>query len=85
MTTSLELIERRNAKLLDALESMARQHCGETPSDHPQEPLLTDSYFISANADALELLAEEGRFRIVRSFGRMVVGYWPENDPEHKP
>ena len=34
-----------------------------------------------ADADALRTLAEHGRFRIIRECGRMVVGYWPENDP----
>lgn len=33
---------------------------------------------------ALEILAQAGRFRIVGACGRMVVGYWPENDPEKK-
>jgi len=33
---------------------------------------------------ALRALAANGRFRIIREYGRMVVGYWPENDPEKK-
>lgn len=74
---------------IDALESMARQHCftKAAPRDHLGQvkgTLVTDSSACSANAEALELLAQYGRFRIVVSGGRMVVGYWPENDPERK-
>ncbi len=46
--------------------------------------LVTDIEGIAANATAFELLAAYGRFRIVASGGRMVVGYWPEHDPERK-
>ena len=45
-------------------------------------PGRTDSGAITANAEALSLLAEHGRFRITGDFGRMVLGYWPDNDPE---
>jgi hypothetical protein len=83
MPTALELLERKTAQLLDALEDMARQHC-HTALPDAAEPLTTDSGAITANAEALELLAEEGRFRVIRGFGRMVVGYWPEHDPERK-
>lgn len=33
-------------------------------------------------ADMLCLLAEHGRFRVADEWGRMVIGYWPEHDPE---
>ena len=84
MTTAIELLERRNAELLDALEDMARQACSTRPMDDPKEPGITDSGAITAYADTLQLLHEEKRFRIVRGFGRMVLGYWPENDPRKK-
>ena len=45
---------------------------------------VTDSRAIGANAMALFLLSEHSRFRIVGDTGRMVVGYWPENDPQKK-
>ncbi|HVR53101.1 MAG TPA: dATP/dGTP pyrophosphohydrolase domain-containing protein [Pseudorhodoferax sp.] len=61
---------------LDALESMCRQCC------HTGDGGETDSGAISAYAESLELLAANGRFRIVRECGRMVVGHWPENDPQ---
>jgi len=74
-------------ELLDTLEIMARQHCDTRPQpkDHnglSAGSLVTDSGALSANAEALETLSEHGRFRIVASGGRMVCGYWPENDPK---
>ena len=65
-------------ELLDAPEDMARQHCHTSKAD------VTDSGALSANADALLILARFGRFRLTTERGRMVVGYWPENDPEKK-
>lgn len=85
MPTAIELLERKTDELLDALEEMARQHCGTEPADHPTYPHRTDSGALSANAEALELLAEHGRFSVTVSCGRMVCGYWPENDPGRKP
>lgn len=73
-------LKRQNARLWEALEHMARQHCTTTGSEH-KEPYITSSGGLSANAEALEVLAEEERFRIARECGRVVVGYWPENDP----
>ncbi len=63
------------AELLDALDDMAHQHCYTK-----KDTLETDSGAITANAEALALLAKYKRFRIVSEFGRMVVGYWPENE-----
>jgi hypothetical protein len=73
--------------ILDVLEDMARQHChtATVQRDYNGQvagTLVTDSGAVSASADALELLAEHHRFRIVVAQGRMVVGYWPENDPQ---
>ena len=65
--------------LLETLEDMARQHC------HTSAKGETDSGALSTNAQVLRLLAKAGRFRIDREAGRMVVGYWPENDPERTP
>ena len=72
-------IGKSERDLLDALEGMARQHCF-TDKDNGE----TDSGAIGADADALEKLDEYDRFRIVRGAGRMVVGFWPEDDPELK-
>ena len=74
---------------LDPLEDMARQHChtGTASRDYNGQvagTLVTDSGALSANAEALRTLAENGRFRIVAAHNRMVVGYWPENDPALK-
>lgn len=72
--------------ILDALEDMCRQHCFTNPVatlyKGESQVDITDSGALSANALALRVLAEHGRFRIVREYGRMVAGYWPENDPK---
>lgn len=73
-----ELNKEAHDVLLDALEDMAIQHC------HTDKDGLTDSMALSANAYALETLAEFGRFRITKSHGRRVLGYFPANDPEEK-
>ena len=74
--------------VLDALEGMARNHCYlDTATKTYQgasETNVTDSGGLSADAEALRLLARHGRFRVERASGRMVVGYWPEHDPKRK-
>jgi hypothetical protein len=77
-------------EIIAALEDMARQHCHTAKVDRDYNGQVagthvTDSGALSANEDALDILARLGRFRIVAAHGRMVVGYWPENDPEKKP
>lgn len=77
---------KRSASVLDALESMCYQHCftQRVERDYNGQvagTLVTDSGALSTNAAALETLADHGRFRIVAAGGRMIVGYWPENDP----
>jgi len=80
--------EIEQSNLLDGIESMARQHCYTDQIcklyNNIPETNITDSGASSANAEALRELAQHGRFRIVREYGRMVIGYWPENDPEKK-
>jgi len=76
-------------QILDALQSMCYQNCytGKVERDYNGQvagTLVTDSGALSAEAEALRILAEHGRFRIVAEGGRMVVGYWPENDPQKK-
>jgi hypothetical protein len=75
-----------SAKYLDLIEALARQHCftDQTERTYQGSPevMVTDSGALAANAAALRMLAEHGRFRIVRECGRMVLGYWPEHDPE---
>lgn len=82
MPTAIELLEAKTEDLLDALQAMAEQHCHTESKDHPDYPGRTDSGAITANAEALSMLAEHGRFRITGGFGRVVLGYWPDNDPE---
>jgi len=76
--------EAAENELLDMLGDMARQHCftSEVRTYHRVPGFnVTDSGGISPDADALRLLAKNGRFRIVRECGRMVIGYWPEHEP----
>lgn len=76
--------------MLAELEDICRQNCGTRKVDRDYNgqvagTLVTDSGAISAHADGLRRLAKHFRFRIVADGGRMVVGYWPENDPEKNP
>ena len=80
MPTAIALLEKKNDELLEALESMARQHCHTNQETHE-----TDSGAISANGEALEILHGFGRFKMTRGFGRMVVGYWPEEEEFLRP
>lgn len=85
----LRELDRQNVALLDVLEELTRQHCytGTALRDYNGQvagSLVTDSGALTTDSDALRRLADAGRFRIVAEFGRMVVGYWPENDPEKK-
>jgi len=62
-------------EILEALEGMARTYC------YTNLEKLSDSGCLSDVAYALRVLAKHNKFRIVREHGRMVAGYWPENDP----
>ena len=81
-------LERENAALLNTIEDLARQHCHTSPAGTREYngqvagTLVTDSGALTTNSIALRRLAEDGKFRIVAEHGRMVVGYWPENDPQ---
>lgn len=82
-------LERENAALLEALEDMARRDChtGTALRDYNGQvagTMVTDSGAITVHAIALRRLADADRFRIVAESRRMVVGYWPENDPQKK-
>jgi hypothetical protein len=81
---SIEYAPPSSSDFLDQIEDMARQHCFTDKfgkHDGVPEFNISDSGGTSTDADALRMLAKYGRFRIVREYGRMVVGYWPENDP----
>ncbi len=62
-------------RLMEALIGMVDQHCPSSTSG------VIDSYAISANADALHLLAGSGHFAIQKSFGRRVIGKWATLEP----
>ena len=76
-----------NVALRQIMEDLMRQHCytGTALRDYKGQvagTLVTDSGALTTDSIALRRLAEAGRFRIVAEYGRMVVGYWPENDPQ---
>jgi hypothetical protein len=73
------MVSSKADELLEALDSMARQHCGTDTTG------MTSSGAITANADAMLLLEQYRRFRVTKDFGRMVCGHWPENDPNKTP
>ena len=85
----VEQLERQNAELLTVLQILAGHSChtGKAERDYNGQVAgteVTDSGAVAANALALRRLADAGLFRIVAESGRMVVGYWPENDPQKK-
>lgn len=77
---------RLEEEILNEIEDAARLCCHTARQNREHNgiaagSLITDSGAISSNAANLRRLAEAKRFRIVSDFGRMVIGYWPENDP----
>lgn len=77
------------AEALDSLEEAGRAccHTSQVTRDYNGQVAgtrVTDSGAMAVAADYLRRLAAAGRFRIVSEYGRMVVGYWPENDPQTK-
>ena len=62
------------ARLRAALIDMVSQHC-EVDSDN-NGPIYLDSWALSANAEAIELLADCGVVSIERSAGRRVIVVW---------
>ena len=67
-------------QLMDVLEDLARHHIHTNRG----QDRLTNGCF-PAEANALKLLAENGRFRITKRYSRTVSGYWPENEPKNEP
>lgn len=86
ITDELKAGSTTNEDYLEDLENMARQHCFTDKKMKTYQGVpeinITDSGGLSTDAEALRTLAEHGRFRIVREHGRIVVGFWPENEPE---
>ena len=63
-------------ELEDALMDVIQQACWR---DDVTPPSL-DSMALSANADAMRLLARRGRLVIEKEYGRRVIGKWKEAD-----
>lgn len=61
-----------HARLLDALEDMVAQHCAVGPF-RTREGIDYDSMALSANAEAIRLLAAFGRLRVVEESGWRVL------------
>lgn len=73
-------------EILDEIEGAARQGCASNTVERDWKgqvagTVVTTSGAISTYAEQLRRLSAAGRFHIVSEFGRMVVGYWPENKP----
>jgi hypothetical protein len=64
-------------RFLDVIADMVKQHCYR--GRNASEPNLYDSSALTANAEAMETLAEHDRFIIDRGFGRVICGYFPED------
>lgn len=64
------ILRRARDEILDALESMVHQHCGDT------EDGAIDSLALSANAEAMHVLAKYGRLDIEVECGRRVIARW---------
>mgnify|MGYP001607007632 CR=1 FL=1 len=62
--------------LVDALESMVRQHCATAVEGE------YDSMAISANAEAMDALEQERRFKIDHEVGRRVIGRFVKVAPD---
>ena len=83
-------LAEENVALRQIMEDLTRQHCYTSLAGTREYngqvagTLVTDSGALTANSIALRRLAEDGKFRIVAEHGRMVVGYWPENDPQRQ-
>lgn len=68
-----EKLTARVAELVEALEDMVRQHC------YTKDPDEVQSNALSANAEAIEILARHGRIEILKGAGRMLIGRWIDN------
>jgi len=77
--TYLRVLNAFMVECVDLIESLARQHTFVN-----EETGETNSGGISTDADALLFLHKHGRFQVMRSAGRLVMGYWPENLPKER-
>jgi chromosome segregation ATPase len=68
---NLEILREQNAQLIEALKDMVAQHCNWDGK--------LDSGALSANSDAIGLLADLGIVEIEKDFGRMTVAHWTAN------
>ena len=64
------------AELTDALMDMVSQHCSVLRYKKKSSPYVLDSMCISANANAIRLLARMGKIEIIVSQTKRVIGKW---------
>ena len=65
-----------NEELLEALEDMVNQHCSVTEKES-----YLDSMALSANANAMRILAKHKRITIKNEYGRRVIANWIPRTP----
>lgn len=67
--------------VLEALTDMVSQHCiGWEEQKKDLYDREYDSMALSANADAMMVLAEHGKLKIVHEYGRRVIGKWVKEE-----
>jgi hypothetical protein len=69
-------------ELLEALEDMVNQHC-TTTNTKGEIPHL-DSMALSANADAMRILAKHNKIVIESQYGRRIIARWKTYTLEEK-
>jgi len=62
--------------VIEALIDMVQQHCLIQDHKHGEDVDVLDSMALSANADAMRLLARLGKLVIKNEYGRRVIGHW---------
>lgn len=74
----LDELRAENGKLREELLSMVQQHCADNDPDGKD---LLNAYGLSANRDAMKLLAELGLIELTGGNGRCITGHVRVPDP----
>ena len=72
---------KKEKELLEALEDMVNQHC--TVNTDVGRPSYLDSMALSANRDAMLILAKYNRIVIKSEYGRRVIAKWPIQEEDN--
>ena len=65
--------------VLDCLEDMVNQHCSV---DEDNKEVTLNSMCLTANAEAMRLLARYGRIIITKEYGRAIIAKYPDKKGE---